>query len=1771
MEFRVLGPLEVLERGDRVPLGGPKQRLVLAALLVHANRLVPADSLIDDIWGDEPPDAARSALQAYISRLRKILGPDRLEGRPPGYVLHAEPEEVDAALFERLVHDARERLGADPKTSADLLDRALLLWRGTPLADLGDSTALRPEAARLEELHVGALEDRMEASLALGRPADAAQLERLVVEHPLRERFWGQLMLTLYRAGRQADALDAYRRARSVLSDELGIDPSPELQKLHERILRQDPGLSPPGEPLRSYRLLERVGDGPFGVVHRAVQPPLGREVAVKAVHRRYADDPSFIRRFEFDAQVVARLEHPAIVPLYDYWRDPDGAYLVMRYLRGGDLRTVLRDGSLEAEERLRVLERVAEALDAAHAAGVVHGDVKLENVLFDESGNAYLADFGIATGPEATRASDIENLVGIAGELLAEARGMERRYESGTALVAALRQAIGADPFLVPAPAVSRNPYKGLRPFLESDAGDFFGRELVTEQLVAALSDADARFLAVVGPSGCGKSSLVRAGLIPAIRGGAIHGSDRWFVVEMVPGARPFEELEEALVRIAVAPPPNLLDDLERDGIDAAVRRVLPSDDSELLLVVDQFEELFTLVRDESTRSAFLAALAACAMDPRSRTRVVVTLRADFYDRPLQYTDFADLLATRTVVITPPSTDELERAVSGPAEGVGVRLEPQIVAQVLADVSDQPGALPLLQYALTELFDQRTDSVLTVDAYHRIGGVSGAIARRAESLFEAQGSEGREAARQLFLRLITVGEEGAEDTRRRVLRTELTSLELDAEAMNAVIDAYGARRLLSFDHDPVTRGPTVEVAHEALLREWTRLRGWIDGAREDVRMHRRLDTAADEWVRSGEEQSFLLRGGRLAQFEAWAQTTDVALTALERRYLDSATAQREAESELERARAAREATLERRSLTRLRAMIAILTVAALVASALSFVALGQRSRAQQATRVATARELAAAADANLDADPQRSVLLALQAVAETKQDGTVLPEATQALHAAVAADREILTLRDPSTANVDWSPDGRLLVTGGTAGGVAQHDVVIWNAVTGAKLHTLRGHTADVSFVAFSPDSSRVASVAEDEQAIVWDARSGERLHTFSYPNEAMQGVSFSPEGRRLVVTTDRTTRVVDIGKGRVQRDLGIPACGTAVFSPDGTHIAVSNGDIFVLDANSGQEVLTASVKDGACGVVYNADGSRMLSGGSQGRVSILDARTGDRELIVKAQPVVFGLDWSPDGTRIATGSPDGTAIVWDVRTSPPRQELVLKGHAGSVALLAFSPDGTRLLTGGGDGTARVWDITPAGTAEAFGAYQPNGFRGVAYSPDGSSILTTGYQQGTWGGWLWDPSTGRRVRAFPNGMDRALFGRDGSTVAIRTAEGLAIMRASSGQVVRTLSPPDQGFTDGLAFSTDGTAVAAGVWPFKVEVWDARSGEMRALVGGETGGVKASTRDVALSPDGKLVASMDSRAVLRVWNVASERQLLRVNAHSGRGSGVAFSPDGTTIATSGEDGAALWAVPSWRLLHRLSATGEMHRVAFSGDGRLLATAGGDGIARVWDVDSGRLDVTLTGHAGELTGLAFSPDGMKLAVTGEDGMFRLYILPVGQLEGIARSRLTRSLTPAECLQYLHTATCPPSPVPSASGTTGHPSAPEAIGPEGAFHVSIAETDLRGRGIPGSRIPLVAGDYVIAFSQGRWFIHETPLHEGPWEASGPYSVEGQRVTLRIVDDIRCFGGTMSADWSLSSTSLTFSRISTSVPEACSPADDFDSTWTAVLGSHALTRLF
>jgi class 3 adenylate cyclase/energy-coupling factor transporter ATP-binding protein EcfA2 len=601
------------------------------------------------------------------------------------------------------------------------------------------------------------------------------------------------------------------------------------------------------------------------------------------------------------------------------------------------------RGGALNLAARLCGLARPGEVLASREIAHLAR---RVEGIRFADRGPVRLKGFAepvdvIRIRPES--------------EDLAEDTAFRRALGPAAALPTALEVA---------------NPYKGLRAFEEADAPHFFGREALTDQLVARL--AETRFLAVVGPSGSGKSSVVRAGLVPELRKGALPDSDRWHVVELFPGAYPLEELEAALLRIAVNPPASLLEQLEADelGLLRAVKRILPEDGSELVLVVDQLEEVFTLVEDEERRTHFLALLETAVQDPRARLRVVTTLRADFYDRPLLYRGFAELLRDQVEVVVPLSPEEFERAISAPAELLDLTFERGLVAEMVADVANEPGALPLLEYALSELFERREGRVLTREAYRAIGGVSGALAGRAEKLYSELDETGREAARQLFLRLVTLGD-GTEDARRRVERTELASLDIDQVALTAAIDAFGTSRLLSFDRDPRTRSPTVEVAHEALLREWTRLGGWIDAARDDVRIHRRLSAEATEWTESGRDPSFLLRGSQLDQFASSAGAAGLVLTEVERDFLATSLEQKVAEQRAEQERVEQKLRQNRR----LRIAIGVVGVALAAAIVGGLLAFRAQDREAEARSVAEAGRLGALG--LLDNELDRSLLLA--------------------------------------------------------------------------------------------------------------------------------------------------------------------------------------------------------------------------------------------------------------------------------------------------------------------------------------------------------------------------------------------------------------------------------------------------------------------------------------------------------------------------------------------------------------------------------------------------------------------------------------------------------------------------------------------------------------------------------------------------------------------------------------------------------------------------
>jgi WD40 repeat protein/DNA-binding SARP family transcriptional activator len=1907
LKVRVLGPLEVLSNGAGVRLGGPKQRTVLALLAAEVGKPVSVDTLVDGVWGDEPTGGARSTLQTYVSNLRAAIG-DVIVRDDGGYRLAADPAEVDAVEFERMVEHAVAFVEADPVEAAQLLRAALALWRGHPYGDVPGCFVLELEARRLEELRLRAVETRVEADLALGGHAQLiAELEVLCEEFPTHERFRVQHMLALYRSGRQAEALRVYQKARAYLAEELGLEPSVQLQELERRILNQDPALELEAEPqvqtlaflltdiegstvlwelytnamrvaiaehdrivlgaaeaaggrlvkrvgdgidlvfadagaavaaasqiqgdlatvlwdeieplrvrmaidvgevearggdyfgpvlnragrvlaaahggqvllsadahaalsatsggwqakalgefrfkglgspqhvfqllleglpadfpplridrlppalgpgafgrsVRGYELREQVGGSDLGVVYRAYQPTVGREVAIKVIRSELVNQPSFVRGFESEAQLVAQLEHPHLVPLYDYWRDPEGAYLVMRWLRGGSLRQALDRGPWNLEPASRLLSQVGGALAYAHRQGAVHRSVKPANVLLDGDGNGYLADFGIAArladsedagrpvvsppayvspeelaGEPLTPRSDIYGLGLLTFEVLtgqrppmygplqpvrsirpdlppaldevvarAAASAPDERYESVDRFLAAFDAAVGG-----PAPVAEtytpvENPYKGLRAFGETDAADFYGRDALVAELERAL--VDRRLVAVVGPSGIGKSSVVKAGLVPSLRRGALPGSEQWLVTDMFPGSYPYEELAAALLRVAVERPDDLVEELERDelGIRRVMKRILPAE-SELLLAVDQFEELFTLTAEE-TRRRFLAGLTALAADPRSRVRVLVTLRADFLDHPLRYPEFGELLRAGMVAVAAPSDDELAEAIERPARRVGVRYEPGLVSQIVADVRDQPGALPLLQYALTELFAARTSDTLTLEGYVATGGVVGALGRRAEGLYARLRPPAQAACRQVFVRLVSV-DPTAQDTRRRVSRRELRQLELDPDAVSEILARYGEHRLLSFDREPLTRTPTVEVAHEAILSQWDRLRGWIDERREGLLVHRRLVEAVAEWQDAGRDPAYLPHENRLVQFEAWAGTTDLALTAGERGFLAEARATAD--------------TAARRRARRWRATLVGFALLAAAASVLATFALVLRNEERDHARLATARQLAASAVANLDVDPERSILLAIEAAETTRRhDGTVLPEAEQALHDALATSRVLTAVPGVGRRTgighvVALAPDASRFVAADLHGETAS----IRDAHTGAKLVTLVGHAGEVLAVAYSPDGRLVATGSADGTARLWNAVTGDPVHVLRAPRGGVFATRFSTDGTRLATLgADRAVRVWDVRTGRELRsfprvhqrtDAGV-AWGEGVAFVGRDRIAVSpwaRGSkpspvvAEVFDISSGNRVAVVKDPAGATKIVdldVSPNGTLLVAGSADnGQLQLYRLPSGRQLDVVDAHgATVLDVEFSRDGRRVATGGVDGLAKIWDVVSHGKLSEaLTLRGHTNPVGSVSFDRTGTRLATWGQiSGEARVWDVSLAGRGEVLTLPGPKtdwtGCCEIAFTPDGRRLVASSGREGEVR--VWSVKTGKKlffldrdarahapVRAVsgvdvsPDGSRIATASADGSVRIFDTETGEQLWRVRGHHCVPggpRLASVAAKIKEGLCvvnqavFSPDGTRIATTGADATVRILDAGAGgQLRVLRGHRREGL--GTYGVEWSPDGARLLSMAPDGP-RIWDARSGRQLRALPSTQGPGFSAVWSPDGRQVLTQSGIGPQVRDASSGKRLRTLETDAASGDMAFSRDGSRLAIGTIDGRAfatRIWDWPAGVGTLKLREGGYRIT---FSHDGRLLAGVRQEPVpfVHVWTLDPERLLRIARSRVTRSLTEEECRRYL----------------------------------------------------------------------------------------------------------------------------------------------------------
>lgn len=1628
--FGVLGPLEVRHGGTPMDVRGPQERALLALLLTSPGRVFSVSAIVAGMWGDDPPRGADKTVQSYVSRLRRALPPGAATvlTRSPGYLASVDPERVDAQRFRILAAVGRQELaGGDPSAAATTLAEALRLWRGEAYAEF-DAPFAHAERLALDELRLAATEDRVAADLGAGAGAElVVELESLVAQHPWRERLWAQLMTALYRSGRQGDALRAFQRARRSLVDELGVEPGHDLQAVEALVLAQDTGLlgvlGPPDQLPRDLtfvgppfvgrnaelaRLLDafdrtRAGaavrvlvTGPHGMGKTRLLAQLAHEVQARGgrvVDRVPSSDTS--RRQTAGALLVVLddLQQMSAEDLAGLARSVVSAPAPLLVV-GACVGTALTGEQVAAVERVFRDRLVLAPLAREHIREVVRLYAPPEAVAeavaaVDAAGGVPLQVHALASryGEELASERVGAAAAGIPGprRLLTSSREQVAEGVVDLQRIRLLRTAHAPDdsPMVV-------CPYKGLAFFDVDDAPYFFGRERLVAQLVARL--VDARFLAVVGASGSGKSSVVRAGLVAAVRAGVLPGSEQWRCAVTTP-TRPFPDLTAG-----------------QTGTDART-----------LLVVDQFEELFTALSPARQRE-YAEALTKVSGDDVS---VVVAVRSDYYGHATVHHGLADLLAANHVLVGEMTVDELMQAVELPAAAAGLDLEPGLAETVAGDVAGEPGGLPLMSTALLSLWERRDGRHLSLATYRELGGVRTAVARLAEAAYGGLTANQQAVARRTLLRLAETGD-GGEPVRRRVPIAEVAP-DGDNDA-RAVLDTLAARRLLTVSESHA------EVAHEALLREWPRLRGWLDDDEAGRRLRRHLAPAALAWQVNGDPGD-LYRGSRLAGALDWQASHAADLTDTEHDFLR---ASRDAEGA--------DALRRRRSIRRLRGLAAGLAAVLAMALVASWVAVEQRQQAARSSLSADVRALRAGAleEARWD----RALLYAVQAQRFEPSDNSRAalletvqrsPEATSILNA------------EQQLATVAVSDDGSKVAAGGAEG-----TVFIWDTASGERTHTIHDVTplGEASSLDISPDGQSLAlvGVADTEdgfigQLVLTDlSQTPPSVRIVAGPE--VSAARFAADGRTVVtVGTDGRVRYADTQSGDIERTLDVEVAASSTVALDGSpnrqFMAAADpdpeaaGQVSAWEVDSGR-LVWSSVEPAGTAVSVSPDGSMVVLGHADGEVELVDVSPGGARTPVASPPGngLVDVTWAPDGSRFAGATQERTVLVWDADTA--QTTTVLRGHSGPVTQVAYAADGATVYASGDDGSVLAWDVTgTTGIAVGHGEPLPLATRDRHLLSADGSVATWYLEDG-----LVEVHELQEGRSFqvevpvegaaggfidPRGQFAGLIHVDPSTVRV--------IDVGSGALLPYTIELNHTNSYDATFSADGRTLLTAA-DRAVEVWDVRTGRPHpTAVGYEAAndvvwvGADETGRLGALSEHGGAIEVVDLFTGQLVATL-DQPELAGRNFPPGP---ARFSPNGRWLVAGSPSGrVVVWDTQSWQL-HRVSTTAVSDTMVFTPDSRFLVT-GGAGTATVWNVQQGDAGAAtlLVDPVRSSAGVSVATrDGGRTIVTLTDGTgLREWSVEPGRLVGHACQVAGRNLTGEEWAQVLpdrpYERTCPEHP-------------------------------------------------------------------------------------------------------------------------------------------------
>ncbi|MET7571907.1 hypothetical protein ABZT04_25870 [Streptomyces sp. NPDC005492] len=1145
--------------------------------------------------------------------------------------------------------------------------------------------------------------------------------------------------------------------------------------------------------------------------------------------------------------------------------------------------------------------------------------------------------------------------------------RAWESRWHTTAAEIAASAQGEGPGET-----SGTCTPYAGLSAFQPEDADRFFGRERLTEEVLARVRDR--RFLAVFGPSGSGKSSLLRAGLVARARAAGRP------VLLLTPGPHP---LEECAVRLAVTTgeaPGTLITEL-RDDPEALHLRIRQATidrapDVDTLIVADQFEEVFTLCRDRDERDAFIAQLITATSVPTSRTRVVLGVRADFYGHCVQEPRLVEAMRDAQLAVGPMSSQELREAITRPANLAGCTVTGPLLAAVVADATGQPGALPLVSHAMVETWRRRSGNRLTLDGYLAAGGIQHALAQTAETAYRALTPVRQDLARSLFLRLTALGD-GTEDTRRRI-----TPDELDSGPDTAfVLESLARQRLVTLDER------YVEITHEAIIRCWPRLRGWLTEDRERLLLHRQLTEATADWQAHDRDPHAVWRGARLAAALDLAAADGGRLTSRERSFLDASSD----------AQAGELAAVRRRTV-RLRQLVTLLTVLVITALATGVLAVDSRDAAVQQRNVAVARKVATDAAELRQQNPALAAQLNLAAY-------RLAPTADvrdQLMNTFATPYTSRLAGHTSDVVSISFAPRGRILATAswdhtvrlwdvdnphrparlailkepwrlwsvafGQGGRVlataSERSVRLWNVTdrrAPVALSTLPEVSAAPTWVAFRPDGDTIATGHTDGTTRLWnvrDPRRPRRLATLNGHTGAVTSAAFSPDGRSLATTGDTTARLWDVTDPAAPRRLDVlrghtDTVTSVAFAPDGRTVATGSWDhtARIWQVGGGPRTRPPTVLSGHTAIVWSVafspDGHTLVSVG--GSTLFWDVNEPARPRRVSA---------IPGGAYQAAFSPDGR-VVADADRLLDLRDLSLGTQDDVVTSLAFAPGGQVLASAGWDGTARLWRVTGGRALWPLAVLRGHtGFvRSVAFSPDGRTLVTASEDTTVR---VWDVTAPRRPRLR------------------------SVLRCEAGEVA------------GAGFGPGGRLLV--VWAQRgVGLWDlAVPGRPRPLSRIAESGPEVTM--ASFRPDGRtLVTSTGNVGSLRFWDLGEPRNprelpspLRSVPLTDGM-----FSPDNRHLAAVHRPDRAVWLIDIGDLrrtpkMARLRASGSwLYALAFSEDGHRLAAGAADGKALLWNAGATAAPAVLSGHSNPVPAVAFGPRGDTLATGGNDFTIRLW--------------------------------------------------------------------------------------------------------------------------------------------------------------------------------------